>query len=92
MSVIDCKQMEMKGAQVNENLLAQVFEQQLHGVVVGQGQRANQVLHVGDPQAVVWDLCVTHRHIRHFSDCTNKTLGLNRVCEVQLSVNGSFVY
>lgn len=40
------------------NLLPQVFKQQLHGVVVRQRQRSNQVLHVGHSQAVVWDLCM----------------------------------
>ena len=35
-----------------------MFEQQLHGVVVWQRQSLNQVLHVGDSQAVVWDFCV----------------------------------
>lgn len=32
---------------------AQVFEQQLHGVVVGQRQSPDQVLHVGDSESVV---------------------------------------
>lgn len=49
------------GSGICENLLAdslsQVSEEQLHGVMVGQRQRLNQVLHVGDLQALVWDLC-----------------------------------
>lgn len=40
------------------NSLAKVFKQQLHGVMVWQRQRLNQVLHVGDSQAVVLDLCM----------------------------------
>lgn len=43
---------------------AQVFEKQLHGVVVRQGQRADQVLCVRNPLAVVRKFCTDKRWIQ----------------------------